>query len=80
MELTMMVALWIFIIDQGNLFEHITPVILNFDEKDFIIAQGIFNYAFIEKLVEHHIHQRADNTFQVRAFYCFQKWFTFNHE
>jgi asparagine synthase (glutamine-hydrolysing) len=65
----------------GNwLRDSLREELLRYAEKDFIIAQGIFNYAFIEKLVEHHIHQRADNTFQVWAFYCFQKWFTFNHE
>jgi len=51
--------------DDGCLVDIITPVILNFDEQDFIIAQGIFNYAFIEKLVsvtfirERIIHSRC---------------------
>ncbi|MFT3705708.1 MAG: asparagine synthase (glutamine-hydrolyzing) [Agriterribacter sp.] len=47
-------------------------------EKDFIEEQGIFNYDFISRMVDNHIHQKTDNTFQVWAFFCFQKWYKHN--
>lgn len=41
----------------------------------FLKKQGIFNEAYLIPLVQNHISGKADNTFQVWSFYCFQKWY-----
>ena len=65
----------------GNwLRDSLKEELLSYTEKDFIVQQGIFNYDFIKKLVDNHINQKADNTFQVWAFFCFQKWYRFQEK
>nr|WP_321226051.1 asparagine synthase (glutamine-hydrolyzing) [uncultured Psychroserpens sp.] len=44
-------------------------------ELPLLKSQGIFNIAEIQKLVENHIQGKADNTFKVWSFFCFQKWY-----
>ncbi len=54
--------------------------LLSYIEPDFISRQHIFNQATITKIVQEHIHAKKDYTFQVWAFYVFQKWFISNFE
>ena len=49
--------------------------LLSYASKEFVDNQGIFNYEYIRKLVLDHIDNRADNTFRVWTFFCFQKWY-----
>ena len=49
--------------------------LLHYIEKDFIIKQGLFNYNYINNLVNNHILGKEDNAFKVWTFYVFQKWY-----
>ncbi|WP_040281893.1 asparagine synthase (glutamine-hydrolyzing) [Psychroserpens damuponensis] len=49
--------------------------LLSYIELPLLKSQGIFKITEIQKLVEHHIHGKADNTFKVWSFFCFQKWY-----
>ena len=44
-------------------------------EVPLLKSQGIFNIPEIQKLVRNHILGKADNTFKVWSFFCFQKWY-----
>ena len=54
--------------------------LLSYIEPDFLSRQQIFNQNIITKIVQNHIHAKKDYTFQVWAFYVFQKWFISNFE
>lgn len=43
--------------------------------KSFIEEQNIFNYSFINQLVNRHLNGQEDNTFKVWTYFCFQKWY-----
>ena len=45
-------------------------------EINFLSKQGIFKVDFTRKIVLNHIEGKADNTFRIWTFYCFQKWYT----
>ncbi|WP_299229321.1 asparagine synthase (glutamine-hydrolyzing) [uncultured Psychroserpens sp.] len=45
-------------------------------EIKFLRQQDLFNVDVITKLVEDHLSSKADNTFKVWTFFCFQKWYT----
>lgn len=49
--------------------------LLSFIEKSFIDRQNIFKFDVVSTLVYNHLDSRADNTFRVWTFYCFQKWY-----
>lgn len=49
--------------------------LLRYTELTLLKQQGIFNVENISKLVEHHVNGKADNTFKVWSFFCFQKWY-----
>jgi len=44
-------------------------------EPKFLESQGIFNPQEITSLVNNHISRKKDSTFNVWAFFCFQKWY-----
>lgn len=46
----------------------------------FLQSQNLFNTDVIVPLVKNHLSRKQDNTFRVWAFYCFQKWYTHNHQ
>jgi len=46
--------------------------------KGFVEEQNLFNYSYIEQLVNRHLSGQEDNTFKVWTFFCFQKWYK-NH-
>lgn len=48
-------------------------------EPEKLKQQGIFNPERIIKLTQDHLSGKKDNTFRVWAFYCFQKWYTYNY-
>lgn len=45
-------------------------------ESKFLEKQNLFNINYVRTLVNNHLSSKQDNTFQVWAFYCFQKWYT----
>ncbi|MCK7591034.1 asparagine synthase (glutamine-hydrolyzing) [Subsaxibacter sp. CAU 1640] len=49
--------------------------LLRYSDADFIEKQGIFNYSGIDALINNHLTGKADNTFKVWSFFCFQKWY-----
>jgi len=50
--------------------------LLGYLNKDFIIKQNLFNYDYINPLVNNHLTGKEDNTFKIWTYYCFQKWYT----
>lgn len=52
--------------------------LIYFCNKSFIEEQNLFNYSFIEQLVNRHLSGQEDNTFKVWTYFCFQKWYK-NH-
>ncbi len=54
--------------------------LLTYIDKNLIDKQLIFNFSYISKLVEDHLNFKADNTFKVWSFYCFQKWYFNKYE
>lgn len=53
--------------------------LLSYIEKTFIIEQNIFQLDVVSRLVHDHLDSKVDSTFRLWAFYCFQKWYKFNH-
>ncbi|WP_047546307.1 asparagine synthase (glutamine-hydrolyzing) [Psychroserpens sp. Hel_I_66] len=49
--------------------------LMSYIELPLLKSQGIFNTSEILKLVNNHIDGKADNTFKVWSFFCFQKWY-----
>jgi asparagine synthase (glutamine-hydrolysing) len=49
--------------------------LISYTNKKFIEEQGIFNHAYISKLVYDHLNGKEDATFKMWPFYCFQKWY-----
>nr|WP_315149740.1 asparagine synthase-related protein [uncultured Flavobacterium sp.] len=49
--------------------------LLSFVEPNFIKEQQIFNYEFVDKMIQDHLAKRVDNTFRVWTFFCFQMWY-----
>ena len=45
---------------------------------DFIQNQNLFNFDFVNKLVNEHLNGKVDNTFKLWTYYCFQKWYSNN--
>jgi len=54
---------------------HLREELLSYIEPNFIQEQQIFNYEFINKMIQDHLAKRVDNTFRVWTFFCFQKWY-----
>lgn len=50
--------------------------LISYTEPAFLANQGIFNPLTIVPLVQNHIDGKADNTFRVWTYFCFQKWYT----
>ena len=53
--------------------------LLSYVEKPLIESQGIFEFEYVNSLVMNHLSRRADSTFKVWTFFCFQKWYTASH-
>ncbi|HZW62028.1 MAG TPA: asparagine synthase-related protein, partial [Flavobacteriaceae bacterium] len=51
-----------------------------YSEKNFLIKQNLFNTKEMIRLVENHISRKEDNSYQVWAFYVFQKWYANNYK
>ena len=49
--------------------------LLFYIDESLIHKQNIFNFDVVFKLVKDHLDSRADSTFKVWTFYCFQKWY-----
>ncbi|MCQ0112285.1 asparagine synthase (glutamine-hydrolyzing) [Zhouia amylolytica] len=49
--------------------------LLSYAEDSQLKTQNIFNTRAIQELVHDHVDSKADNTFKVWTFYCFQKWY-----
>ena len=49
--------------------------LIHYTNKKFVEEQNLFNYPYIEKLINNHITGYEDNTFKVWSYYCFQKWY-----
>ena len=49
--------------------------LIYFCNKSFIEDQNLFNYSFVDQLVNRHLSGQEDNTFKVWTFFCFQKWY-----
>lgn len=54
--------------------------LLSYSEKSFVEKQNLFNFEAISKMIHQHIDGKADNTFRVWTYFCFQKWYTHNYE
>lgn len=52
--------------------------LLSYSDKEFISKQGIFEYAFVNKIINDHLNNVEDNTFVIWTYFCFQKWFVNN--
>tara|TARA_B110000908_G_C10266107_1_gene464119 strand:+ start:5719 stop:7605 length:1887 start_codon:yes stop_codon:yes gene_type:complete len=52
--------------------------LIYFCNKSFIEEQNLFNYTYVEQLVNRHLSGQEDNTFKVWTYFCFQKWYK-NH-
>ena len=44
-------------------------------DQEFLDKQGIFNCNFVIPMVKNHISKKIDNSYQIWAFYVFQKWY-----
>ncbi len=53
--------------------------LLSYIDKQKLTTQNLFNIEAIQELVTNHVSGKADNTFRVWAFYCFQKWYFHNY-
>jgi asparagine synthase (glutamine-hydrolysing) len=49
--------------------------LLSYCDKSFVEKQKIFNFETISNLVTNHLQGKADNTFRVWTYFCFQKWY-----
>jgi asparagine synthase (glutamine-hydrolysing) len=49
--------------------------LISYIELPLLKSQGIFNSSEMQKLVQNHLQGKADNTFKVWSFFCFQKWY-----
>ena len=49
--------------------------LIGYVDENFVKEQNLFNYEYVEKLVNNHIKGFEDNTFKVWPYYCFQKWY-----
>jgi asparagine synthase (glutamine-hydrolysing) len=49
--------------------------LLSYCDKSFVENQKIFNFETISNLVTNHLQGKADNTFRVWTYFCFQKWY-----
>jgi asparagine synthase (glutamine-hydrolysing) len=54
--------------------------LLSYVDQSFILKQNIFKYDAISNIVNRHMEGKADNTFRVWTFYCFQKWYNSIYE
>lgn len=52
--------------------------LLSYSDKEFVSKQGIFEYAFVNKIINDHLNNVEDNTFVIWTYFCFQKWFVNN--
>lgn len=46
--------------------------------RDFIEEQGIFNYAYVKKILEEHFSKKVNRTAPLWALYVFQSWYRSN--
>ena len=44
-------------------------------DKSFIEDQNLFNYNYVQEIVNRHLSGLEDNTFKVWTYFCFQKWY-----
>lgn len=49
--------------------------LLHLSQEKLIIQQNLFNYKYVNRLIDRHITRTEDNTFKLWTFYCFQKWY-----
>jgi len=57
--------------------EQLKDELLYLTSNEFLKKQNLFHESFIQPLVQNHLTGKADNTFRVWTFYCFQKWYAF---
>jgi asparagine synthase (glutamine-hydrolysing) len=50
-------------------------MLLGLLSREFIIEQGIFEYEYIESLLEDHFAERVNNAYPLWALFVFQKWY-----
>jgi asparagine synthase (glutamine-hydrolysing) len=51
-------------------------LLLGLLSREFIIEQGIFEYEYIESLLEDHFAERVNNAYPLWALFVFQKWYS----
>jgi len=49
--------------------------LLSYCEKAFLDKQNLFHFDVVSKLVHDHVNGKADATFKVWTYFCFQKWY-----
>lgn len=49
--------------------------LLSLLEKSFIQKQGIFNFEYIEKLIDNHLNNRENHSSKLWQLFVFQKWY-----
>lgn len=49
--------------------------LLELTGRDFIENQGLFQYEYIEKIIQEHLHGVNDFSFQLWTLFVFQKWY-----
>lgn len=52
--------------------------LIDFAQKDFLIAQNIFNYQEVNTLLNEHFSSINDHSSKLWTFYCFQLWYSQN--
>jgi hypothetical protein len=60
------------------LSEELNEHLEKFISKDFITAQGLFNYQYIRETVQKHVAKKEDRASELWAFYVFQNWYSMN--
>ena len=49
--------------------------LMTMTQTSYLEEQGIFNIKGVQEYVHNHINGKADNSFKVWTYYCFQKWY-----
>ena len=58
--------------------KHLQNEIMTLSEKEFLIAQKIFEPEYIQTILKEHFSENKNHTYKVWTYYCFQKWYINN--
>ena len=55
--------------------EEFKDELVNYSDKDFLCHQGIFNYKYVQKIIDLHLEKRIDFSSELWTFFVFQNWY-----